>query len=934
MNKIILAFIITMLGLHTKAQIITTIAGNGTGGFSGDGGPATSAQLNGAWSTAFDTKGNFYIADWINNRIRKVNTQGIISTVAGNGAQGFSGDGGPATEAELYYPSGVAVDTAGNLYIADTDNNRVRMVNSLGIINTIAGNGATCCDVGDGGPAVSAQLFSPITIFIDALQNMYVTEANGQRIRVINTAGIISTVAGNGGRGYGGDGGPATNAALNYPKGATIDVYGNVYIADGVNYRIRKVNTAGIISTFAGTGNAGFSGDGGLATAAEISYAYAVATDASGNVYIGDFSNNRVRKVNTNGIISTYAGNGTGGLTGIGAAAMYAGIGSPTGISLDTAGNIYISDGVVNKVTKCDIPIHLNISGADTICLGNNTTLKVSVSGASTYTWSANAGGIISDSVTLSPSGTTNYTVTSINGGCIAEDTVTVFVKKIPSLTLSINSYTICSGVSKTFTVNGADSYSWTPINTLNNPNAASPSANPTTSTIYTVTGSNSCGVSSHLTVTVNVLPPPILSFSNTSYTICEHSTQSFTVSGANTYTWMPSALLSSPNIANPTASPTATTIYSVTGTDANGCNNIAPVTVTLTVYNTPTLSFTPNSYSMCIGGSKNLIVNGANTYVWTPSAYLSNATIADPTASPTATTIYTVTGTDTNNCVGTSTDTLFVFSPPVPGFLINPDTMCAGSSAVLSVTNLPINTTYTWTAFTSAGLSSNSGNSVQVTPVYSGLTDTTFTYIVQFIVPTCSVSSQTLSLLVTPEDMPQDSFIVLPDTAPHTWDLYVFYSNNVVNARWYWGDGTSTVGLYVGHIYDSIAKYTICVTAYSACGDSAYYCQNDSIYRTTNNSMIKVNVLKGKATGITQISDLNSNILIYPNPTNSNFVIESNSPVKQTIQIYDVNGKLMLSQTINGKTIIDASNLIEGVYSISVQSTEGLTNKKLVIVR
>jgi len=245
--------------VKNNVNIIETVAGNGTGGYSGDESPATDAQLDFPLGVAVDASGNLYIVEWINNCIRKVDASGIITTVAGNGTSGYRGDGGPATNAQLDCVHGVAVDASGNIYITDTGNYRVRKVDPSGVITTVAGNGAWGYS-GDEGPATNAQLDWPLGMAVDALSNIYITD--GYRIRKVDTNGIITTVAG-GTWGYSGDGGPAGKAKLNWPLGVAVDAVGNLYIADTYNYCIRKVDTNGIITTVAGLGTTqGYSGDG------------------------------------------------------------------------------------------------------------------------------------------------------------------------------------------------------------------------------------------------------------------------------------------------------------------------------------------------------------------------------------------------------------------------------------------------------------------------------------------------------------------------------------------------------------------------------------------------------------------------------------------------------------------------------------------------
>ncbi len=275
---------------------ITTVAGDGRRGYFGDGVPAAQAQLDTPWGVAVDGSGNLYIADRDNHRIRKVDAAGVITTVAGNGAEGYGGDGGPAAQARLYLPQGVAADGSGNLYIADRHNHRIRKVDAAGVITTVAGNGAEGYG-GDGGPAAQARLYLPHGVAVDGSGNLYIADSFNHRIRKVDAAGVITTVAGDGTRGYGGDGGLAAQARLDFPYGVAVDGSGNLYIADGDNNRIRKVDAAGVITTVAGDGTYGYGGDGGPAAQAQLSVPYGVAVDGVGNLYIADTFSHRIRKV-------------------------------------------------------------------------------------------------------------------------------------------------------------------------------------------------------------------------------------------------------------------------------------------------------------------------------------------------------------------------------------------------------------------------------------------------------------------------------------------------------------------------------------------------------------------------------------------------------------------------------------------------------------
>jgi sugar lactone lactonase YvrE len=283
------------------SEIITTVAGTGQYGYSGDDGSALTANLAGPEGVIVDVDHNLYIADGGNNVIRKVATNGIITTVAGNGTEGYSGDGGQATNAELRNPTALAIDSFGNLFIADTGNHSIRKVATDGIITTVAGIG-TPGYYGDTGPATKAQLTSPEGLTLDATGNLYIADTFNHRIRKVAIDGNITTIAGNGSPGYSGDGGSATVSELNAPTSVALDAAGNLYIADANNNRIRRCAKNGTISTVVGNGLAGYSGDGGPSKSASLNSPIGIAFDAAGHLYIADYLNERVREVLPNEI--------------------------------------------------------------------------------------------------------------------------------------------------------------------------------------------------------------------------------------------------------------------------------------------------------------------------------------------------------------------------------------------------------------------------------------------------------------------------------------------------------------------------------------------------------------------------------------------------------------------------------------------------------
>ena len=330
---------------------VSTVAGTGVSGFSGDAGQATSAQLSIPWGIALDKSGNLYIADEVNNRIRMVATNGTISTIAGNGTNGYTGDGSAATSAELNFPAAVAVDGSGNVYIADTENHVVRKTTVGGNITNVAGT-TVAGYAGDGAAATSAQINLPLGLALDGAGNLYIADSNNDMVRKVATNGTITTAAGSTYGGYGGDGGAATSASFYAPFSVTVDAAGNLYISDTFNHAVRKVAGDGTITTVAGIGTRGYSGDGGLATKAMLNYPEGLAVDAAGNLYIADSLNNRIRVVTPGGIITTIAGTGKFGSGGDGGPATSAQFNSPSGLALDAAGNLYVADSQNNRVRR------------------------------------------------------------------------------------------------------------------------------------------------------------------------------------------------------------------------------------------------------------------------------------------------------------------------------------------------------------------------------------------------------------------------------------------------------------------------------------------------------------------------------------------------------------------------------------------------------
>jgi sugar lactone lactonase YvrE len=494
MKKYTLLSILSFLTYCLTGQnIITTVAGGGTTMTNGDGGYATDAQL-GPLSVSFDNVGNMYIAD-LGNRIRKVDALGIITTVAGiytGGVSGsYGGDGGPATSAQLYAPSSAIMSPAGVLYIADAGNNRIRKVDVNGIISTIAGTGVAGFS-GDGGQATAAKISDPQDLHLDSLGNLYFVDLVNNCIRKINSSGIISTIAGIGGvNGYTGDGGLAIHATLSDPYNIAFDKHGAMYIADESNRCIRKVNTSGIISTIAGSANIYWgAGEGGPATSAFINYPAGLAIDKVGNLYVAEAYGNWVRKIDTSGIITTVAGTGVGGYTGDGGDALLAELGTVGGIAFDQAENLFIPaaytgssvKALVRKVTFCTNPLISHQPISDTICSGGNASFRVIACRATWFQWQVDTSMSGNHFVALSNNNTylgattsrlfiTN--ATSVMNGylyrCVVQDTVMVTSNTAtlnvhaPQMNIIASSNTYCHSGSITLNAPaGLSYYLWT----------------------------------------------------------------------------------------------------------------------------------------------------------------------------------------------------------------------------------------------------------------------------------------------------------------------------------------------------------------------------------------------------------------------------------------------------------------------------------------
>jgi streptogramin lyase len=328
-------------GIPEPSWVVTTLAGSGTAGYAD--GTGTAARFNGPTGVAVDSAGNVYVADWNNHRIRKITPGGMVTTLAGSGTSGYAD--GTGTAARFNGPSDVAVDGSGNVYVADWNNHRIRKITPGGMVTTLAGSGTSGYA---GGTGTEARFNGPSDVAVDGSGNVYVVDSDNHCVRKITPGGVVTILAGSGTAGY--VDGTGTAARFNFPIRVAVDGSGNVYVGDRVNHCVRKVTSGGVVTTLAGSGTAGYAD--GAGTAARFYTPYGVAVDSAGNVYVADWSNHRIRKITPGGMVTTLAGSGTAGYAdGTGTAARFKNL---YGVAVDGSGNVYVADGgnhCIRKIT-------------------------------------------------------------------------------------------------------------------------------------------------------------------------------------------------------------------------------------------------------------------------------------------------------------------------------------------------------------------------------------------------------------------------------------------------------------------------------------------------------------------------------------------------------------------------------------------------------
>lgn len=695
------------------AQIVVTVAGTGFHGTTGDGGPAVCAGVLYPTSVATDAAGNLYITT--SNSVRKVTAAtGIITTIAGSDTYGYSGDGGPAVNALLKNPYGVCVDGSGNVYI--TTSNSVRKITAAtGIITTIAGIGTSGYS-GDGGPATAASFNNPEGICVDAAGNLYIADFQNSRIRKITAAtGIVTTIGGIGSTSYSGDGGPAVNAGIPYPVSVCVDHAGNVYeteVNSNVTCRVRKISqTTGIITTVAGKSAYAYSGDGGPAVNASLFDPTGICVDPGGNLYIAEYDDSRIREVDAvTGIITTIAGTGTNGYSGDGGQATSAQFNNPMGICMDAAGNLYVADNqnvVVRKIYFSGAPPPATPSNAtisistpaNSVCIGQtvNFTATLTNGGASpVYQWEVNGSPAGTNSPSFSPVTLANGDVVDCKlivaatgctpAGSITSNGITMTVNPMltPSISITVNAPpVICTGTPVTFTAQAVDGganagYQWL----LNGAPTGSNSAvyrttqlqngdqvecmlipDPATPCLTAPTATSNA-----IALSVSADPAPTVQITASSDNVCQGVPVTFQAHPQNggtipAYIWTLNGVqvgdhtatytndnlsngdqVSCRLIANPSSCPTTEKVMSDT--------------LSITVKAPPGIQFDPPEVDILEGQAAHLhatLTGSVNSYQWNPADALVNASTLDPVTIPLIlTTKYQLLALGANGCTAT----------------------------------------------------------------------------------------------------------------------------------------------------------------------------------------------------------------------------------------------------------------------------------------
>src|SRR5436190_6957407 len=757
------------------AQTIYTVAGNGTINNSGDGGPAIYAALSdiGSCYPAFYYLGNMYIAQNFNNTIRKIDAAGIITTIAGSDAiTGYTGDGGPAVNALIRHPSAIAIDNNNNIYFADQLGTVIRRIDPAGIITTVSGQVTSNCAVGDGGPLLLARFRAIAALSFDASNNLYISDNGCHTLRRVS-AGIVTTIAGNGTIGYSGDGGPAIAAQLAFPGKVAIDNLGNVYIPDGQNHRIRKVTNSGIITTIAGTGVQGYSGDNGPATSAQIKFPGSVIIDNAGNLFMGD-DNAVIRKINAAGIITTYAGSGTWGYEGDGGPAIAANMQFTEGrISIDHNDNIYFANqhvgNVIRKISNCIMATIDQQPSTAIICSGWNASFSISATNITTYQWQVQTvqgswvnlnndamySGVNTNilSITAATANMSNYgyrCVASNSCGAIfsREGLLHIPATLTPSVSIVANTSTICTGQQVVFNatpLNGGSApvYQWMkngiPVGSNSSTYSDNTFQNGDVVNVTMVSNgtclTTSTAVSNSITLSVNVPVIVGITVVASANNVCFGTPVTFTATVTNggtspAYTWFRNGtnlFLNSPTYTDNTLTD-GDHVFGVVGSSlpclVSPVVPSIPIQMHIIASVTPSITISSNVVDICRGGQVNFIASAMNvgttpSYQWYKNGVpVGNGLVNYADNSFVNGDVVTCKLSTTGSCLttteATSNAVMITVHPDVVVNLDQSNSLCAGDSRILNAGNF---SSYSWsTGVTTQSITVNAPGTYSVT--------------------------------------------------------------------------------------------------------------------------------------------------------------------------------------------------------------------------
>jgi sugar lactone lactonase YvrE len=939
MKKQIIAFALSLIlsGLlnGAQAQIISTIAGiSGTGTYTGEGLAASGATFNHPTSAYVDASNNIFITDVNNQCVRRINTIGIINKIGGVvGSSGFSGDGGLANAAMMSDPTGVVTDAFGDVLIVDRLNNRIRKITPFGIMSTYAGSAGI--GLGDGGPATNATLNDPRGIAIDFYGNVFVADFGNRRIRKINPSGIITTIAGCPSCSFG-DGISAVLTDIGNPRAIALDGGGNLYFTDGFYNKVRKINPAGIISTVAGNGSATLSGDGGPAVAAGID-PYGIASDLAGNLFVADYSNQRIRKINLSGMIRTFAGGGSFGMID-GVSATNSAFANPYGISINSTGDLFVSDITAGRIRKITIGELLPafVGGASqslVICensLSNSLDALLAVIDSNMgqlLTWSVATaplygtamasttltatGGVVTPtgtSYTPPPgfSGTDVFVVEVTDGATTVSTTINVTINPLPDTGIIVGPSSVCTGAGIALT-DASPGGIWSVRNThasVSGTGAVTGLTAGLDTVVYTV--SNSCATffTTHV-VTVNAAPsiPPITGV----FSVCEtHSTYLYnTFTGGTWASGSPAiATVSSSGVAYGASAGTALISYSAT----NVCGTTS-VYATVTVNPMPAIptSITGGS-ELCLGSTATLS-DGIPGGVWSssnPAVGTINSSTGVVAGLSLGTT--TITYTISNSCGSyLTTSDVNIVTLTTAGTVTGPATVCVGNSITL------IDTTAggTWSS-SSVAIGTINATSGVLTGMSAGTTTITYT-----VANVCGSVSSTSDINVLP--LPNAGTITGPDTV--CIGNSITLSDATLGGTWACTGAFTTIsGSTVTGTAPGIdtVHYTVTNTCGSAVVSKAIYSKDCKNHASVNNANFAPQELR-----------------LYPSPNDGtfNFIIATGTTETAAVTISSITGQKLKEIAVStNQEIAMNADLAPGLYVLSAVTNGGLFISKFLV--